>query len=228
MAAALLPLVLPVLAVLVVFVRGDGGPGLVRLERVGRNGRRFRMWKVRSMKQSPGASRAQGAVLTAGDGDLRVTPLGRRLRRWHLDEIAQLLDVVSGHMALLGPRPETPEYVDADDPRWQAVLAAPPGIGGPTQVVVRQLEAILLAASTDDDDDVYRDVLLPLKLAIDEWYVQNASAWIDVLLVIALVEQLALGRDRTVLHTRIETALPQLTVGTNEAGLPAFDAAVDG
>jgi lipopolysaccharide/colanic/teichoic acid biosynthesis glycosyltransferase len=118
-------------------------------------------------------------------------------------------------MALLGPRPETPPFVDLHDPRWQAVLRARPGIAGPTQVIVHGWEAGLPAAS----EDVYREVLLPVKLAIDAWYLEHASPALDLRVVVALGQSM-FGRHRTVLHARVEAAVPSAgTLGDDLAHL---------
>lgn len=213
-AAVLLVPVAPIVLLLGALVRGlDGGPSLVRLPRVGRHGEPFRIHKLRTMLvQVDGAA---GSSLTAA-GDARVTPLGHRLRRWRVDELPQLIDVVTGRMALLGPRPETPPFVDLADERWTAVLAAPPGIAGPTQVIVHGWEARLPEAS----EDVYREVLLPVKLAIDEWYLQHASPALDLRVVVALVQSM-LGKTRTVLHDRVEAAVPSAaTLGADLALSP--------
>jgi lipopolysaccharide/colanic/teichoic acid biosynthesis glycosyltransferase len=200
LAALLLVPTAPVVLVLGLLVRRqDHGPALVRLPRVGRGGVPFRIHKLRTMWVTGPAS---GSSLTAA-GDRRITPLGHALRRWRVDELPQLLDVLSGRMSLLGPRPETPPFVDLDDPRWQAVLSVPPGIAGPTQVIVHGWEARLPEAS----EDVYREVLLPVKLAIDRWYLEHASPLLDVRVVVALGQSM-LGWHRTVLHGRVEAAVP--------------------
>jgi lipopolysaccharide/colanic/teichoic acid biosynthesis glycosyltransferase len=112
----------PVVVVLAAVVRRhDPGPGLIRLARVGRNGQPFRQWKPRTMRMDEGV--ASGQAITSA-ADPRVTPFGRRLRRYRLDEFPQLLNVVTGQMALVGPRPETPSYVDLGDSLWQEVLQA--------------------------------------------------------------------------------------------------------
>src|SRR5436305_578234 len=98
----------PVVAVLAVLVRRqDDGPAFVRLERVGRDGRHFGMFKLRTMRPTTSAGLADGPPITYAD-DERITPLGRTLRRFRLDEAPQLLNVIRGEMALIGPRPETP------------------------------------------------------------------------------------------------------------------------
>src|SRR5579864_8276638 len=104
-AAALIAL-LPVLAVLSLAIwYDDGFPVLFRQTRVGRNGRRFELCKLRSMRNGqPGPS-----VTAAGDS--RITPLGKYLRQYKLDEIPQFWNVLKGEMSLVGPRPEVPRYV---------------------------------------------------------------------------------------------------------------------
>jgi lipopolysaccharide/colanic/teichoic acid biosynthesis glycosyltransferase len=200
----------PVLAVLVVMVRRhDSGPALIRLERVGRHGRRFQQWKLRTMRSDGDLGRSAGAQITGAE-DPRVTELGRSLRKWRLDELPQIINVIVGDMALVGPRPETPSYVDLDDPRWQEVLTARPGIAGPSQVLVADWEADFVAQTKDQD--AYGTVLVPLKLAIDSWYLRNASPWIDLLIVIALVQRFFGDPSRTALYARVATDVPAVSL----------------
>ena len=197
-AAVLGLLLLPVIAGLSLRVRReDGGPGTIRLSRVGRGGRRFALRKLRSMGATSIDGRAAGAPLTVA-GDLRITRVGAALRRHRLDELPQLLNVVRGEMSLIGPRPETPEYVDLDDRRWTAVLQAPPGIAGPTQLLVEEWEAEALRGP--NAHDVYRDQVLPVKLAVDAWYVAHASPRVDAVVVWSLVERFVLHRRITAVH----------------------------
>ena len=180
-----------------------GPPSLVRLPRVGRHGEPFSMWKFRSMRPIGDDGRAGGAPITAGEDD-RVTPWGRRLRRCRLDELPQLVDVISGRMALLGPRPETPSYVDQTDERWQDVLSARPGIAGPTQVVIVDLEAGLGI----HDLERYEAEMLPVKLAVDRWYLRNASPGVDALVVWSVLQRFLLRRRITAVHRRLIRELP--------------------
>lgn len=204
--AAVLGVVLaPLVGVVAVLVRRhDGGPALVALPRVGRAGRPFAIRKLRSMPFVQPDGGAGGSPLTTA-GDARVTPLGRTLRRTRLDEVPQLLNVVEGQMALLGPRPETPPFVDLDDPRWQDVLRARPGIAGPTQVIVHHWESRLPAGG----EDVYRHELLPVKLAIDAWYLRRASPWLDVVVVVSLVQSMLHPGGSTALHRRVLREVPE-------------------
>jgi lipopolysaccharide/colanic/teichoic acid biosynthesis glycosyltransferase len=169
----------------------------------------IRVWKLRTMRSAHPDGRAGGAGVTRAN-DERITPIGRRLRHHRLDELPQLWNVVAGSMGLLGPRPEAPDYVAPDDQRWEDVLAVAPGIAGPTQLLVHDWEAE--AMSGDDFAHVYRDVILPVKLAIDRWYVRNANPGIDWLIVRSLLRRFVLGRPPSRLRARIEAAVPELAV----------------
>lgn len=189
MAAVLLVALSPVIAVLGLVVRiRDGRPSFITVPRVGRGGEVFGMWKIRSMTANQPDGRAVGLGLSGTD-DLRITPVGRWLRARHLDELPQLVNVVTGHMSLLGARPETPEFVTADDPRWQQVLTAPPGLAGPTQLLVSDWEGDLISASPTGAD--YVDIVLPVKLAIDRWYLEHASLHLDAVVLGSLARRLA-------------------------------------
>jgi lipopolysaccharide/colanic/teichoic acid biosynthesis glycosyltransferase len=201
----------PLVGLLAALARGTSpGPAIVRLRRIGRHGRPFTLLKLRTMRTARADGTAGGRVLTAGRDDTRITRLGRYLRASRLDELPQLLHVVTGTMAIIGPRPETPAYVDQEDPRWQAVLSARPGIAGPTQALVHDWEERLLADAAPGDD-VYGDLVLPLKLAVDEWYVRNASPLADLVVIASLVERFVLGRAVTWAHRWFGRRVPALT-----------------
>ena len=205
-AGALLVVTAPLSGAIWILVRVvDGPPAVVRLPRIGRGGVEFAMDKFRSMTVRSSGGHAGGAALTTR-GDPRVTPLGRRLRRYRLDELPQLVNVLRGQMALLGPRPETPLYVDLDDPRWRAVVAALPGIAGPTQVLIHDFEAGLGV----DDLERYEAEMVPVKLAIDQWYLGHASPVVDLLVMLALVQRFVLRRSVTTLHGRLEREIPEV------------------
>ena len=124
-------LLLPVMAVVALLVALDStGPVVYGAQRVGRNGQPFTMFKFRSMAR--GAD-AVGPAVT-GAYDFRVTRVGAFLRRTKLDELPQLLNVIAGQMSLVGPRPESPTYVERWTDTERAVLAMRPGITGPTQI----------------------------------------------------------------------------------------------
>ena len=206
-ALVLLPLLAPVIGVLGWRVRAaDGGPPLIGLARMGRAGTEFKMWKLRSMRAEGADGAARGSVITAADDD-RVTPIGATMRRWRLDELPQVWNVLRGDMVVLGPRPETPAMVDLDDPRWAAVLAARPGITGPTQLLVERWEASVLASGSAADH--YREEILPVKLAVDQWYVEHATPVTDVQVVCSMFQRFVLGRDETWVERVVRGRVPE-------------------
>ncbi len=215
-AALLLVATSPVIAVFGWLVhRHDGGPAFIAVPRVGRDGTTLPMWKLRSMRAETTDGRATGVSLTSADDD-RITPIGKRLRSLHLDELPQLYNVVRGEMALLGPRPEAPEFVDLSDPLWRDVLAAPPGIAGPTQLVVGDWEREVISSAPDGS--AYRERVVPVKLAIDRWYVGRATLRDDAVVLVSLAGHL-LGRSTTPIIGRVGRFVPEVQLlHSNYAG----------
>jgi lipopolysaccharide/colanic/teichoic acid biosynthesis glycosyltransferase len=171
---ALLSLVIGVLALVVRLT--SPGPAFFRQQRVGRGGELFWIYKFRTMRVNN-----TGPQVTGG-ADPRITPVGAWLRRWKLDELPQLWNVVKGDMALVGPRPEVPRYVAHYTPEQREVLSVPPGITGTTQLRYRNEEELLRDAA--DPEALYLSVILPAKLASDLEYVHHRSAWTDLQLIL--------------------------------------------
>src|SRR5581483_10148839 len=175
-ASLLLALAAPLLAILALAIRlHDRGPAFYRQVRVGRHGRPFTIWKLRSMRMQNA-----GAAITRS-GDDRVTPLGRILRKYKLDELPQLWNVVRGEMSLIGPRPEVPRFVDPADPVWRAVHRVRPGITDLATLVYRDEERVL--AEFADPDRGYRETVLPAKLALNLEYLERRTAARDLKLL---------------------------------------------
>ena len=166
----------PVLLVIAISIwLEDGKPVLFRQIRVGRLGAPFALLKFRSMR-----NHAAGALLTS-EGDPRVTRVGKFLRRYKLDELPQLWNVVRGEMSLIGPRPEVPKFVDLTDPVWTEVLQTKPGITDLATLAYRDEESIL--ANYADVERGYREEVLPAKLALNREYLANRSGWSDIKLL---------------------------------------------
>jgi lipopolysaccharide/colanic/teichoic acid biosynthesis glycosyltransferase len=177
LSAAGLLVTLPLLVVAAAAIRlTSSGPALFRQERVGRLGRPFLLLKLRTMRG------ANGPQVTAS-GDPRVTAVGRLLRRMKLDELPQLWNVVKGDMALVGPRPEVPTYVDLSDPDWRRVLEVRPGITDPVSLRLR-FEEELLASAPGDRAEFYQRVMVPFKLCkyLEYQSVRTPSKDLEVLL----------------------------------------------
>ena len=206
-AALALAVLWPIIAALALAIRlSDRGPGFIGVQRVGRHGKPFTMWKLRSMRAEEPDGRAGGISLTATH-DPRITPIGVKLRAYYLDELPQLWNVAKGEMSVLGARPEAPEYVDMDDPRWQLVLSAPPGIAGPTQLMVNEWERHLITAC--GAGSVYVDEVVPVKLAIDGWYIANSSPRLDTLVLVTLLRRFMPGTGSHTLKKRIRREVPE-------------------
>lgn len=201
--------VAPVVAIVSMLVRRhDGERGLIKVSRVGRNGKIFDMWKIRSMYVDNSDGRAGGAALTSSE-DARVTPIGRRIRSLHLDELPQIYNVAKGQMGLFGPRPEAPQFVDINEPLWRDVLSVPPGIAGPTQIIVGDWEKVVI--DQDESGDAYLSDVVPVKLAIDRWYVSQASIRGDFLIARSLVQN-SLGREARRLKKVVRKAVAESCV----------------
>jgi lipopolysaccharide/colanic/teichoic acid biosynthesis glycosyltransferase len=145
------------------------GPVIFRQKRMGRKGRPFTMYKLRTMLPE-----SAGPQVTAGD-DVRVTPVGKFLRKTKLDELPEFWNILKGDMSLIGPRPEVPRYVDLDDPVWRLVLEARPGITDPMTLRLRNEEALLVEVE-GDRERFYLETLLPFKLEGYLNYLQ-ARSW---------------------------------------------------
>jgi lipopolysaccharide/colanic/teichoic acid biosynthesis glycosyltransferase len=170
----------PLFAVLaLLIVCDDGRPVFFGQVRIGRNGRRFRIWKLRTMRAG-----TSGCAITAA-GDSRITRTGAMLRRFKLDELPQLFNVLRGDMSLVGPRPEVPEYVQMSAPIWQAVLQVRPGITDLASLIYRDEERMLGASG--DAEALYRSQVLPAKLLLNLAYLRSRSFRQDLKLILLTV-----------------------------------------
>jgi lipopolysaccharide/colanic/teichoic acid biosynthesis glycosyltransferase len=136
-----------------------------------------------------------GLAITAA-GDSRITSIGRILRRFKLDELPQLWNVLKGDMSLVGPRPEVARYVESYSIAQRQVLAARPGITDPASIVYRHEETIL--ERQPDPDRYYREVVLPHKLTLNLEYLRRVSFSYDLSLILRTAASIALGRSRSV------------------------------
>lgn len=158
-----------VIAVAAMLARLDtGGSGIFCQQRIGRGGRLFWIYKIRTMTI---ATTNKSTITTATDA--RITRLGRFLRRWKIDELPQLFNVLKGDMSLVGPRPEVPEYLEVIRRDAPIVLSVRPGITGPATLAYRQEESLLAA---QEDPVSYNDrVVFPDKLRLNADYIQQSG-----------------------------------------------------
>lgn len=169
-----LAVLFPLLLVIAALIRLDSpGPVFFRQQRLGQDARPFLIYKFRTMRV--GAS-ARGPRITV-HADPRVTRVGRVLRRFDLDELPTLLNVLRGEMSLVGPRPELPEYLPYYSEEQKRVLTVRPGLTDPGTLAFRN-EAVLLDG--EHAEDVYTREILPRKLAFNLEYIQKRSLMLDV------------------------------------------------
>ncbi|RMH61538.1 MAG: sugar transferase [Zetaproteobacteria bacterium] len=173
-------LVFPLFLFIALWIKLDSpGPIFFRQERVGFGGRPFMILKFRTMVMN---AESIGPKVTS-DGDPRITRSGRWLRKYKLDELPQLINVLKGEMSLVGPRPEVPEYVAhyPADVREQ-VLSVPPGITDFAAIEFRDENTMLEHAA--DPQRTYLERILPIKLKLYLKYVRERSLWTDFVLIL--------------------------------------------
>ncbi len=169
-----LPLLIPILLVVALAVRFTSrGPILFLQKRVGRHGRTFTILKFRTLTYIQGTR--HNAVTTTDNQ--RFTPVGPFLRRWKLDELPQLLNVLWGDMSLVGARPKLPEHQIAD-------LEYRPGITGAATIAFAREEMLLAGVPKDHLDTYYHTVILPAKHMLDTKYMSRATFFSDLNLIV--------------------------------------------
>ncbi len=188
-AAAVLALVLaPVMLLIAALVRLDcPGPVLFRQVRVGRRLRPFQIFKFRTMVVE---AERNGPGITIGR-DPRVTRVGRILRRFDLDELPSLLNVLRGDMSIVGPRPEVPEYLPYYTEEQRQVFSVRPGLTDLGTLAFRNEAAYLVS---DDPQRVYVQEILPRKLALNLEYVKNRSFLLDLRLIFRTLIKILMQR----------------------------------
>lgn len=167
----------PVLLLVAVLVRlkMPGEPVIFTQRRVGRNGKLFTMYKFRSMTVGHGGS----SVSVAGEN--RITPFGAKLRKYKLDELPELWNVLVGEMSFVGPRPDVPGYADRLQGEDRLILKLRPGITGPASLKYANEEEILSKVA---DPVAYNDrVIFPDKVSINLDYYYNHTFFGDIKLI---------------------------------------------
>ena len=173
LAAFLLAVTSPLLALAALAIRLESrGPVFYRQLRVGRDGESFQLWKLRTMV--PGAE-TMGAGIYVIEADPRITRVGRLLRRFSLDELPNLVNVLRGEMAIVGPRPTVQEQVDRYTDRQRRRLEVKPGITGWAQINGRT------------------SLPWPERIELDVWYVEHRSLRLDLRILVRTARLLATG-----------------------------------
>lgn len=168
----------PVLLVIALLIRikMSGGPIIFKQQRVGQYGRLFTMYKFRSMMVNH-----SGSSISI-QGQSRITPLGAKLRKYKLDELPELWNVLIGDMSFVGPRPDVPGYADKLEGENRRVLLLKPGITGPASLKYRNEEELL--AQQEDPQKYNDEVLFPDKVRINIEYLDHWFFWNDIKIII--------------------------------------------
>lgn len=171
----------PVLLVtwILIHVKMPDGPAIFKQKRVGRNGRTFTMYKFRSMSAHHGGS----SVSVAGES--RITPLGAKLRKYKIDELPELWNVLIGDMSFVGPRPDVPGYADNLEGENRNILRLRPGITGPASLKYRDEEELL--AKQENPQEYNDKVIYPDKVRINLYYLSHYSFIMDIKMIVATV-----------------------------------------
>ena len=160
----------------------SGSPVLFRQKRFGRDGYAFDCIKFRTMTLSAGAGVTQA-------GDARVTGLGRILRKWKLDELPQLINVIRGEMSLVGPRPDLPEFInELDKASYRSLALLTPGITGWATLHFRHEEELLANIPQEELRFYYVQKVLPRKVELDLDYASRATLRSDLMILLRTVK----------------------------------------
>lgn len=168
----------PIFIIVAIWIKLDSpGPVFYRQIRVGRHNKDFRIFKFRSMR----VGSDKGSLVTIGGRDPRVTRSGYFIRKFKIDELPQLINVFTGDMSLVGPRPEVRHYVNYWTPEQMRVLDVRPGITDPASIRFRNENELLEKAQ--DPERYYIDVIMQEKIKLYLEYVEKSSFWYDIKLI---------------------------------------------
>lgn len=175
----------PFFLIIAVWIKYDSkGDVFFRQIRIGHNGKPFKIHKFRTMYPY---SEMQGG-LTIGN-DNRITPSGFFLRKYKIDELAQLIDVLYGNMSLVGPRPEIPEFMDLYESEIKKkILSVKPGMTDKASIEMIDENSIL--SEYDNPRQAYIDIIMPIKAKYYIWYVDNISLWEDVKIILQTIQKI--------------------------------------
>lgn len=176
-------LIIPIIIIAVAVKATSKGPVFYRQVRVTTYGKNFKILKFRTMVEN--ADKIGSLVTT--DSDSRVTKVGRFLRKYRLDELPQIFNVLSGSMSVVGTRPEVPKYVEQYKPEYLATLLIPAGITSLASIMYKDEEKLL--SSEQDVDKVYIEKILPEKMKYNLQYTENFGFRSDLKLMLKTVKE---------------------------------------
>lgn len=172
----------PVMLIVAILIRTKmpSGPVIFKQKRVGQYGKLFTVYKFRSMEVA-----GEGKTSIASNEEERITPLGKKLRRYKLDELPELWNVLKGDMSFVGPRPDVPGYADKLTGNDRNILKLKPGITGPASLKYRQEEDLL--NSVDNPQEYNDKVIYPDKVRLNLYYLEHYSFTKDIEMIVCTV-----------------------------------------
>ncbi len=179
----LIVLIIPIIIISLIIKLSSRGPVFYRQERITTYGRKFKILKFRTMVEN---ADKMGTLVTT-DSDSRVTPVGRFLRKYRLDELPQVFNVLSGSMSVVGTRPEVEHYVNMYAPEYYATLLMPAGITSLASIMYKDEENLLKGEI--NVDEVYVNTILPEKMKYNLIYTQNFGFRSDIKLMLKTVKE---------------------------------------
>lgn len=168
----------PIILILSVLIIVDSGfPVFFRQERMGKDGKIFRIFKFRTMKNN--TATADGITLY---NDKRITKIGAFLRKYRLDEIPQLFNIIKGEMSFVGPRPDLPKYYMVDDYGYKSILLVRPGVTGEATLKFKDEDKIL--STSENPEKIYTEEIFPQKVRLNIDYIKRISILYDLKIMI--------------------------------------------
>lgn len=171
-----------VIVAILIKLKMPGGPVLFVQNRIGRHGKLFKVHKFRSMTMRKETDAVTGVAAAETE---RITPLGEKLRKYKLDELPELWDVLIGEMSFVGPRPDIPGYADQLQGEDREILKLRPGITGPASLKYRNEEDIL--ASVDNPQQYNDEIIYPDKVRLNRYYLHHYSFIKDIQMIFCTV-----------------------------------------
>ncbi|OFX36973.1 MAG: glycosyl transferase [Bacteroidetes bacterium GWA2_32_17] len=169
---------LPFMFVISLIINFESNGGFFYFQqRVGKNGKDFKLIKFRTMYVGADKKR----LITVGTNDKRITGFGKFLRKFKLDELPQLFNVIAGNMSIVGPRPEVRKYVNLYNEVQKEVLSVRPGLTD--YASIEYIEENKLLAESDDAEKMYVEKIMPRKLELNLKYIKNQTFFTDLKII---------------------------------------------
>lgn len=172
----------PFMIAMAIWVKLDSaGPALYFQTRITKGGKPFKAVKFRSMTVVDCDAGNDG--ITSADKQSRITKSGHFIRKYRLDELTQLWNVLMGEMSLVGPRPQTPRYVEAHPETYAMINSIRPGITGLASIKFHETEERMIKQASDNADEVYINKILPMKFKYNLFYINNYGLLLDIKII---------------------------------------------